>query len=390
MNDQPPQRRAALAAGAGGGEHDRPQRQFKIGRRRDDRAVVAAQFQQRATQPRGDRLRHGPAHRDRAGRRDQRQRGGLRQSPGPRRRRRPTRLTSPGGTSGISASTSMHNRVAGQRGQRRLFRRLPDHRVAADQREHRVPGPDGDGKIERRDHADRARADAIAPSADAPAARWRSSGRKAAGSGRRRSRRCRSSPALRPATPARILPVSSVTSMRQIGLVLAQLVADSPHEFAPPRRGHDAPAHEGAPRRFDRRRQRPPAWPRQSAPARCRRSAMHDQSLRRRRPASRRPLATASGSRHAQPREQSSRACRFMARLRRSRLTPHEAAVDLRAAIILAEAIVEKVVEIDLLLPHQARAGQLALASADRPRRTRPAAVVIWIALQASPSIVCP
>ena len=35
-------------------------------------------------------------------------------------------------------------------------RRFPDDRVAADGREHRVPGPNGDRKIESRDHADRA------------------------------------------------------------------------------------------------------------------------------------------------------------------------------------------------------------------------------------------
>ena len=40
--------------------------------------------------------------------------------------------------------------------ERRLLRRLPDDRVAADQREHRVPRPDRDGEIERGDHADRA------------------------------------------------------------------------------------------------------------------------------------------------------------------------------------------------------------------------------------------
>ena len=35
--------------------------------------------------------------------------------------------------------------------ERRLLRGLPDHRVAADQRERRVPGPDRDREVERRD-----------------------------------------------------------------------------------------------------------------------------------------------------------------------------------------------------------------------------------------------
>ena len=48
------------------------------------------------------------------------------------------------------------NGVAGHGAERRLFRRLPDQRIAADQRQHRVPGPHRDRKIEGRDHADRA------------------------------------------------------------------------------------------------------------------------------------------------------------------------------------------------------------------------------------------
>jgi hypothetical protein len=40
-----------------------------------------------------------------------------------------------------------------KRGQRCLFRRLPHHRVAADQRQRRVPRPHGHGEVEGRDHA---------------------------------------------------------------------------------------------------------------------------------------------------------------------------------------------------------------------------------------------
>ena len=45
--------------------------------------------------------------------------------------------------------------LAGERGQRRLLRRLPHHRVAAHQREREVPRPDRDREVERADHADR-------------------------------------------------------------------------------------------------------------------------------------------------------------------------------------------------------------------------------------------
>ena len=54
VHDQPPHRRAALARGARGGEHDAANGQLEIRRRRDDRGVVAAEFQQHPAEP----LRH--------------------------------------------------------------------------------------------------------------------------------------------------------------------------------------------------------------------------------------------------------------------------------------------------------------------------------------------
>ena len=160
VDDQSAQRRAALAAGAGGGEHDRAHGQLQVGRRRDDHAVVAAELQQRAAQPGGDRLRDGAAHRHAAGRRDQRQQrrrgkrlADLRAADDEVARSRPARRA-------MSAITSLHECLAGDRRERRFLRRLPDDRVAAHEAEHRVPRPHGDRKVERRDHADRARADA--------------------------------------------------------------------------------------------------------------------------------------------------------------------------------------------------------------------------------------
>ena len=76
------------------------------------------------------------------------------------------------------------------------------------------------------------------------AARWRSSGRKAAATGRRRSRTCRSSPAPRPALPARILPVSRVTSTPRSP---SRSRSTSP-SGAPPRRRRGAGASRQAPK----------------------------------------------------------------------------------------------------------------------------------------------
>ena len=46
--------------------------------------------------------------------------------------------------------------LTGQRGHRRLLRGLPQHRIAADDGDGEVPGPDGDREVERADHAHRA------------------------------------------------------------------------------------------------------------------------------------------------------------------------------------------------------------------------------------------
>src|SRR3546814_16989618 len=45
------------------------------------------------------------------------------------------------------------DRLDCQCGQRRLLRRLPDHRIPADECERGVPAPDRDGKVEGRDDA---------------------------------------------------------------------------------------------------------------------------------------------------------------------------------------------------------------------------------------------
>ena len=54
-----------------------------------------------------------------------------------------------------SAITLLHECLTRDRTQRRLLRRLPHDRVAAHQTDHRVPSPNGDWKVERRDDADR-------------------------------------------------------------------------------------------------------------------------------------------------------------------------------------------------------------------------------------------
>jgi hypothetical protein len=48
---------------------------------------------------------------------------------------------------------AVEQRGYGERGQRGFFRGLPDHAVAADQRQRGIPGPDRDGEVEGADHA---------------------------------------------------------------------------------------------------------------------------------------------------------------------------------------------------------------------------------------------
>jgi len=62
VRDDPTQGGAALPGGAGGGEHDGAHGQIEVGRRRDDRRVVAAEFEQQATEATGDPRCHRAAH----------------------------------------------------------------------------------------------------------------------------------------------------------------------------------------------------------------------------------------------------------------------------------------------------------------------------------------
>ena len=122
-------------------------------------------------------------------------------STAPRRRSRAADHAGRRGRAATPTSGSGPRRAAPapDRGQRRLLRGLPHDRVAAHQREHGVPRPDRDGEVERGDDADRPERMPLSPSCGDRGVRRRSSGRKAVATGRRRSRRCRSFPAPRPA-----------------------------------------------------------------------------------------------------------------------------------------------------------------------------------------------
>ena len=155
MDDEPAQRGAALPGRADGGEDDRPHRQVEIGRGGDDHRVVAAELEDRAAEPGGDLRADDRAHAGRTGRRDDRHVAGGDQRFADRRAADDDlgeALGRVGAEALDRAGQDFHRR---QRRERRLLRRFPDHRIAADQRQRGVPGPDRDREIERRN--DRAR-----------------------------------------------------------------------------------------------------------------------------------------------------------------------------------------------------------------------------------------
>ena len=123
-----------------------------------------------------------------------------------------TQLAEPGRARRPGAAACSEQRLAGQRGEQRLLRRLPHHRVAADEGQRGVPRPDRDREVERADDADDAERVPLLHHPVARAARRRSSGRTAAGTARPRGRRCRSSPGPRRGPRSVILPASMDTS----------------------------------------------------------------------------------------------------------------------------------------------------------------------------------
>ncbi len=154
VRDQPSRRRAALTGGAPGAEGDATQREFQIGAGCDHHRVVAAQFQQRAAEALRDAWCEGAAHPRRAGGRDQRYARVVAQQLASIRGAEHDLRQVRGYVDVTVARRLIQQRLRGKRAQRCLLRGLPHQRVAAHQRECRVPRPHRDREVERADHAD--------------------------------------------------------------------------------------------------------------------------------------------------------------------------------------------------------------------------------------------
>ena len=152
VRDHPAQRGAALTSRARGGEHDAAHRELEVGRRRHDRGVVAAEFEQRLAEPLGDPRPDLAAHAYRTRRRHQRDPRVVDQQFADLARA--LDQSAYGTRSPYINGGTFDERLACDGGQRGEFGRLPHHGVAADQRDGGVPRPHRDREVEGGDDAD--------------------------------------------------------------------------------------------------------------------------------------------------------------------------------------------------------------------------------------------
>ncbi len=155
MGDQPTQGGATLASSAHGAEQDRAYGHVQVGAWAEDHRVVAAQFKDAAGKACGDFRRHFAAHAGAAGGADQGDTRVIHQC-GAGVAAADDHLAEVLGGIGEFLQHALEQRLASQCGERGLFRRFPDHGVAAHQRQRGVPRPYGDREVESADHADHA------------------------------------------------------------------------------------------------------------------------------------------------------------------------------------------------------------------------------------------
>ena len=153
MHEETAKRGAALAGRAHGAEGDGAQRHVEIGGRADDAGIVAAEFQNGAGKAFRQTRADIAAHAGGASGGDERHLGIVHQSfthravADQKLRKTFRRIAETGGR-------ALEDALNGKRRERGLFRRLPDHRIAADDGKRRIPRPDGDREVEGGDDAD--------------------------------------------------------------------------------------------------------------------------------------------------------------------------------------------------------------------------------------------
>ncbi len=143
-------------------------------------------------------------------------------------------------------------RLAGQRGEQRLLRRLPHHRVAADEGQRGVPRPDRDREVERADHADDPER---VPLLHHPVARALGGDRQAEQLARQADREVADVDHLLDLAEALGADLAGLDGHQraEVVLVLAQQLAELAHQRAADRRRDAAPLVEGVLCRADDR-----------------------------------------------------------------------------------------------------------------------------------------
>ena len=159
MQEQAAQSGAALAGRAHRRKGHAAQGQVKVRGGGDDGGVVAAEFKQAASKAGRDARANLAPHAGGPCGRNQRHLGAIHQrlaqrAPADQHRGQARRGRAPFGIE--AGDRALQHGMGGQGRQAGLFRGLPDHRVAANERKGGVPGPDRNGKIEGGNHADHA------------------------------------------------------------------------------------------------------------------------------------------------------------------------------------------------------------------------------------------
>ena len=152
LDDDATRGRAALPGCAYGAEEDGAHSHREVCLVRDDDRVVAAELEDRAPEARSDSRRELPPLLRAAGEADERY-APIRGQPLADDRPRSHEQRQQAVRRAIGLEHAVGDLHARDRGERRLTRRLPDDRIAAEKGDHRVPGPDRDREVEGRDHA---------------------------------------------------------------------------------------------------------------------------------------------------------------------------------------------------------------------------------------------
>ena len=268
MHDQPAQRGAALARRAHRAEQDGAQCHVQVGVGRDDHRVVAAELEDAAAEARRHARADRAAHARRAGGRDQAI-AGLSTNASACAVPPITICARPSRRALAKARDGALQRPEGREPrQRRLLGGLEDDRVAAHQRDRRIPREHRAREVEGGD--DRHRPQRVVLLHDAVARPLRHDG-LAMELPRQAERELADVHALLHLAQAFLRDLADLDrdDAADVGLGAAQFLAPQPHQFAACRRGHLAPLMEGGLRGGDQVRHRRHRRSRAAAPVRA-------------------------------------------------------------------------------------------------------------------------